>query len=746
MTQYQNAAEIHPDLRLLLETSGSTGRGKGVRLSRTAVEANARAIAEYLHIRESDRAALVLPLHYSYGLSVLHSHLARGASLWLADQSILAPGFGAALEASGATSLAGVPHHFNMLQSLGLDDALPEKITCLTVAGGAMPADRVMHWASVMKERRGRFVVMYGQTEATARIAYLPPHLALSNPDAIGKAIPGGKLLLESEDGELVSDAGEEGELVYSGPNIMMGYAQSAEDLRKGPEIDRMMTGDLATVDANGLYRITGRRSRMSKIAGLRIGHDALEQALAAEGYDAAVWGNDQNIWVAVAGSAEGVSAQAARLAGIGAQHVRVVSCPAFPRHANGKIDYPALRKLEETEPAPRTLLPIFAQTFAPKAVSSNDSFSSLGGDSLQHVELLMEMERLFDGVPEGWEQLTIRQLETAAGPKRTGVSTPILVRALAILAVVVTHQTLWPVYGGAAAMVMLLGLSIAQHRRDALVQWNPGRFLQPTLRVLIPYGIVLAGYAAAWGQIPWASLLLISNLGITTPETHQMLPYLYWFIEAYMQISILVLLLFWVRPARRLLSDHPFMASLCLLGLAMLLRLIPEFWPLQSGRSQFTVPWVLFLFALGWCIAFAQSLQQKAITLAAAAVALSAAAYMGGNWYGGWIKYMSLLGVAAVLLFGQRVPLPRVAVRAAMQIARAAFMIYLLHRLVPEAIMPALGLELPKPFTDSVAIVGGIGLGLAAEHAMRSFSRGVLPALRSGVGGALTSRRRPSH
>jgi surface polysaccharide O-acyltransferase-like enzyme len=708
----------------MLQTSGSTGQGKGVRLSATAVQANADAIAEYLDIEPSSRSALILPLHYSYGLSVLHSHLIRGASVWLADQSVLAPGFKEVLERSGATSLAGVPHHFSLLESVGLDVELPENLNCLTVAGGAMKPARVRHWAEIMAARQGRLVVMYGQTEATARIAYLPPGLALSHPDAIGKAIPGGELALHDDNGQLVTKPDTEGELVYRGPNIMMGYAQVALDLIKGPELNQLMTGDLAKRDRDGLYRITGRRSRMSKIAGLRIGHDALEQALAQGGYEAAVWGDDQTIWIAATGGLGGIAEEASRLAGIGRQHISVVPIITLPRLASGKVDYPALRKLGQPKPKRRSVLPVYAQTFAPHPVTPEDSFASLGGDSLQHVELTLELERHFGGVPDQWEHQTIAQLERASVSQTATIAAPILMRALAILAVVVTHQTLWPVYGGAAAMIILLGLSVAQHRREALIDWAPGAFLKPTLRVLGPYALVLAGYAVAWGQVPWASMFLVSNFGLTTPETHLMLPYLYWFIEAYVQMSLLLVALCWPAPVRRWLERQPLYVGFGLLAFGMLLRLIPEFWPMHAGRSQFTVPWVFYLLALGWCIAFARNARQRLMILGAATFTLCTAAYLGGNWYGGWIKYMSLLGVVAVLLYIPQVPLPRIVVQGAMHIARAAFMIYLLHRLVPEVIMPLSGMSLPQPGTDIVAIVGGICLGLLATYAQRQLGR----------------------
>lgn len=733
---HDDPAALHPDLALLLQTSGSTGQGRGVRLSSAAVQANAVAIADYLRITTSDRAALILPLHYSYGLSVLHSHLASGASLWLAEGSVLDPGFPAALAASGANSLAGVPHHFNLLESVGLTDALPGDLRCLTVAGGAMKPAAVRRWAEIMEQRQGRFVVMYGQTEATARIAYMPPELAAAHPDAVGHAIPGGTLLLRDSAGHEIKATDTEGELIYRGPNVMMGYAGSAADLAREAELSELATGDLARRGTDGLFRITGRLSRMSKIAGLRIGHDVLERALADAGQEVAVWGDDEMIRIAVIGPPADIAERAARLAGVGAQHISAISCTEFPRHANGKINYPALERLEKRPDNRHSVISAFARSFAPRPVTPQDSFSGLGGDSLQHVELSLVLDRRLGGLPEHWEKLSIETLERASVRTGSAVPMPVLARALAILAVVVAHQTTLPVYGGAAAMVILLGMSVAEHRRPALAEWDILQFLKPVFRVLVPYALVLTGFALAWGQIPWASVFLIGNFGLTTPGTHLMLPYLYWFIEAYVQMTLLLLVLFRPQRMRLLLHDNPFAAGLALLGLAFVMRLvIPEFWPMDAGRSQFSVPWVFYLFALGWCIVCAAGPGQRLAVLAAGAIILPTAAYLGGNWYGGWIKYLGLLALTGLLIYVPRVPLPRSAVRGVMYLAQAAFPIYLLHRLVPEVLMPRLDLDLSSSAANAVAILGGIAIGLLAAAVQRRLG-GALPLLRKALGG----------
>ncbi|MFW8596129.1 AMP-binding protein [Cribrihabitans neustonicus] len=719
------AASLHPDLTLLLQTSGSTGHGRGVRLSAAAVEANARAIAQYLGLTPGDRAAVILPLHYSYGLSVLHTHLAAGASLWLAPGSVLEPGFAAALDASGATSLAGVPHHFKLLESAGLAETLPEKLDTLTVAGGAMAPEQVRAWAARMNSRGGRFFAMYGQTEATARISYLPPELALEAPGAAGRAIPGGRLLLRDAAGYEITTPEGEGELIYRGPNVMMGYAERAADLNRGPELAELATGDLARRDADGLYYITGRLSRMSKIAGLRIGHDALERALAAEGLETAVWGGDNGLSIAVAGARgqapEAIAARAARLTGIGAQHFTVSMRGTLPRRANGKVDYPALKAQAAPARRAKDVLSAFQAAFAPQSVGRNDSFASLGGDSLRHVELSLALDERLGGAPAGWEEMTVAELERASPAKAASLPFDLVARVIAILAVVTAHQTHWPVYGGAAAMVILMGMSVAGFRWDVLKSGDLRGFLKPVAAVLLPYYLIAAAYAVAWQQVPWASVFLAGNFAFTLPETHLMLPYLYWFVEAYVQMTLLVAAPFAVPAVRRwLVRQGAFRAGLLLLVFAVALRLIvPELWQI-GGRAQFTVPWVLYLFALGWCITTANRSTQRLLVLGAACVIMPAAAYLGGNWYGGWIKYMWLLALIAGLLFIPRLPLPRLAVRPLMRLAQAAFPIYLLHRFVPELLMPMAGLEGGGPVIDALAVFGGIALGLAAAALQR--------------------------
>ena len=199
---------LHPDLAVLLSTSGSTGSPKLVRLSAQNVQSNADAITEALHITADHRAVTTLPLTYSYGLSVLHSHLNVGASLLLTDRSVVDARFWDAVAHHHVTTLPGVPHTFELLDRVGFDRQQLPHLRHLTVAGGRLAPDRVRHYAELGQRREYDLHVMYGQTEATARISTLDPHAALTHPDAIGTPIPGGSIELVPVDDDGTGEPG----------------------------------------------------------------------------------------------------------------------------------------------------------------------------------------------------------------------------------------------------------------------------------------------------------------------------------------------------------------------------------------------------------------------------------------------------------------------------------------------------------------------------------------------------------
>jgi acyl-CoA synthetase (AMP-forming)/AMP-acid ligase II len=271
-----SVGELAPHLALLLSTSGSTGSPKLVRLTAAALQANAASICQALGITAEDRTITSLPMSYSYGLSVVNSHLLAGASLVLTDEGMLTSGFWDTMRRREVTSLAGVPYNYQMLERLDLNQLNVPALRVLTQAGGKLDERRIERFHTLMQQRGGRFYVMYGQTEATARIAILPSEALPAKLGSAGMAIAGGRFYVDQAEGE---ETGElVGELIYEGPNVMLGYAMDRSDLALGDELGgRLRTGDLARVDADGFVYILGRAKRDAKLFGLRVNLDEVE-------------------------------------------------------------------------------------------------------------------------------------------------------------------------------------------------------------------------------------------------------------------------------------------------------------------------------------------------------------------------------------------------------------------------------------------------------------------------------------
>jgi len=339
---------LHPELALMLTTSGSTGSPKLVRLSQRNLLANARSIAQYLEIGPDERAIASLPFHYSYGLSVLNSHLLSGASLVLPTEGLARPSFWDSFERHECTSFAGVPYSYAILERTGWRRRELPSLRTMTQAGGRLELEAKLSLAEELERRGARLVVMYGQTEATARIAYVPPARVREKPTAIGVPIPGGRLTVLSDDGVEVS-SGVEGELVYRGPNVMLGYAESAADLALGDVLGgELHTGDLGYRDEDGFFYATRRRARFAKAYGHRISLDDVEARLVHGGPVAAVAGTDERILVFIeAGrSAADARSELASAFGLPSRTFEVTEVDILPTTGSGKIDYAALNRL----------------------------------------------------------------------------------------------------------------------------------------------------------------------------------------------------------------------------------------------------------------------------------------------------------------------------------------------------------------------------------------------------------------
>lgn len=254
---------------LILYTSGSTGKPKGVLLSQRNVLANADSIVEFLPHRQRDRALALLPFCHAYGNSILQTHLLTGATLILDGSTTFPNSIVDAMERHQVTSFAGVPEVYSMLLTCSdLGDRRLPHLRYATAAGAAIAPDAAIEIAHRISP--APFYVMYGQTEATARLAYLPPDELPRRPGSIGKAIPGVELQVRSPDG-LSQDFVGTGELCARGPNVMRGYWGNAADTAQVMKDGWLHTGDLATVDEDGFFYVKGRCRDQVKIRGLKV-------------------------------------------------------------------------------------------------------------------------------------------------------------------------------------------------------------------------------------------------------------------------------------------------------------------------------------------------------------------------------------------------------------------------------------------------------------------------------------------
>ncbi|HEY6872553.1 MAG TPA: AMP-binding protein [Geobacteraceae bacterium] len=292
--------KLHPHLALLLSTSGSTGSRKVVRLSASNLISNARSIVDYLSLGETERPVAHLPVHYSYGLSIINSHLIVGATIFLTETPVVRKEFWDFIRNGGVTSLAGVPYTFEMLKRIGFSKMELPTMRYLTQAGGKMNPETVAEVAKTCRHKNVNFFVMYGATEATARMSYLPAAYAELKPGSIGVAIPGGVIRLLDDSGAAVTEPYQVGELVYVGPNVMMGYAVCRDDLSRGDDYGGVLpTGDLACFDEDGFYYISGRKNRFLKMLGKRFGLTDIEDHFESLGWKCICGGADDRLVVA---------------------------------------------------------------------------------------------------------------------------------------------------------------------------------------------------------------------------------------------------------------------------------------------------------------------------------------------------------------------------------------------------------------------------------------------------------------
>jgi len=346
----ESSAVPHSDLGLLLTTSGSTGSPKLVRLSRAAVVANTMAIIDVLDIGSEEVTISSLPFHYSFGLSVLQTYVVAGATVILESGGMVQRSFWDAVSRFGVMSIAAVPYQFEVMRRLRFDPARHPRLRTLTQAGGRLAPDRVTEFHERMVSAGGQLFVMYGQTEAGPRMTTLPPERLLEKLGSVGPALPGGRLSIRDDEGREATGETAIGEVLYRGPNVMMGYAEKGTDLGRGDQHHGLLeTGDLGRLDSDGYLYLEGRRTRFGKVFGIRVSLDDVEAMVAGAGPVAAVSGDDRIIVWIEGGNEEELHDRAVALAQRLHVHwtgVVIRAIDHLPLLPSGKVDRLQLERL----------------------------------------------------------------------------------------------------------------------------------------------------------------------------------------------------------------------------------------------------------------------------------------------------------------------------------------------------------------------------------------------------------------
>lgn len=338
---------MYEELSLLLTTSGSTGSPKLVRHSYENLEAQARNISAFFELDSSERPMVDLPIHYTYGLSVLNSHLYAGAAVLLTSMNVLNPEYWDFLKGERASSFTNVPYSYEILKKLRVFRMDLPYLKTFSQGGGKLDEGLHREFAEYARKTGRRFIVTYGQTEGSARMAWLPPEYALEKCGSIGKAIPGGKLYIVDEDGRVIDRPDTIGEMVYEGPNVTLGYAEKREDLALGDERHGVLyTGDMVKTDSDGFFYIVGRKKRFLKLWGYRVGLDECENLIkAAFDVECACVGDDRcmRIYMNSRQDMEDVRRYIADKTGINSSAFQTCYIEALPRNEAGKVLYSAL-------------------------------------------------------------------------------------------------------------------------------------------------------------------------------------------------------------------------------------------------------------------------------------------------------------------------------------------------------------------------------------------------------------------
>jgi acyl-CoA ligase (AMP-forming) (exosortase A-associated) len=769
------------ELAAILYTSGSTGRPKGVMLSHTNLWLGAQSVAGYLGLQPDDRTLAVLPLSFDYGQNQLLSSWYAGASVVPLDY-LTAVDVRTAIERHGITTLAAVPPLWVQLAELDWPPDIAGNLRRLTNSGGALTPDLVRRLRTIFPQ--ASLFAMYGLTEAF-RSTYLDPALIDSRPTSMGKAIPFAEVLVVGDGGGITAD-GEEGELVHCGPLVAQGYWQdpqrTAERFRPAPPQSSYggsaaWSGDRVWRDADGFLYFVGRRDAMIKSSGNRISPQEIEDEALATGLvaEAAALGiPDERLGHAVhlvVRALPGVRGVEAELPRILAQRLPGFMKPkaihwrsVMPVGPNGKIDRQRLVEecrgapaeapadLRAPAPSPAGELRVkLAEIMGVATIRDEDTFVSLGGDSLNYVQASILFDAMPGDIPEDWEQLPFAKLEahlsagvvasgsaaeTGAGVQRSGspsghavtrLEPSVILRAIAIMLIVLNHTLDGrgvEVFAGATGVLLLIvGMNFARFQLSQLEIGGSRKVIGNTLRkAVLPYFAVLTFYFIKLRHVYWPEYLLYSNFtrGVFWEGERRLKTF--WFLEVYISFILLLALLYFLPSARAFSRRQPKALPMGLFILSLMMAEVARPYSQAGVFYEYTLFSALPLLMFGWMIDKLKSPGEKYLLLLAGFLTALVLPLRGE------MLTLPLLAAAVpTLMFVRRIPVASGLARPLSLVAGASFYIYLLHGVVVHAIRSLFGGGTRIPlWSVPFAYLCAIGAGLLTVQGLQRMNAAI--------------------
>jgi len=706
---------------LIAFTSGTEGAPKGVILTHNNLAEVITRLNSLMQVDDSIREYIGVPVYHSFGFGRCRAVSTAGGQFFLPSNGFNPSEIASMLKSGEINAISAVPSLWRvLLANQDLIGSYGRRIRWIEIGSQYMSQQEKEALKALFPE--ARIVQHYGLTEAS-RTTLLEVHEAEGTAlESVGRAI-----------GRVEVKLTEEGQIAIRGEHVAQGYLIDGEEVEIKDKEGWFLTNDLGSVEDGYLY-YKGRADDVINCGGIKVHPEALESKIYTQiGFSSGIAVcrkkdsmRGEGFLVAVAKEVEldrqelreAVLAATQEMGVSAANAIAIVDVDHLPKTATGKIQRRQLaewyeREFSALEPQADSsalrsenvapIRSIFGRAFKVQSIKPQDTFISLGGDSLSYVQLSMDLERHLGYLPRNWEQISLSDLEQLTPQRRlsTLIEMNVLLRAIAIMGVIITQSGFPVVEGGAFLLLLIAGLNFSRFQGCALIQ---GRFqaIVPLLKhILVPYLLLAISYQMWKRNFDPLVLFLLGNFQLPEIQTSNSI-FFVWFIANLVQSIILFSLPFAIPAVRTYAGASPWRYGLAALAVSIIARSLgPFLWDSSYLADQ--VPHMLmWLFTLGWCINFAKSKAEK-ITTTIAVFALTSAFIGFYGFYGVWV----LIG-GTLLLWLPYAPIPTVIKTPIQTVSAASYYIYLTILIFKHLVTRVAGIESPLVLIPAI-LLGGV-------------------------------------